>query len=120
MHIFKCKSQSGRLIPADSSKIKLFHELLDNYERQDIIVTVTLEVKSKVINSSQEGLYKAFVIQAAGHFGNEFGEMQTLLKQFWPYNHNAIVRTPSQWTTPELNEFIDRATAHLAPFGFHF
>ena len=120
MHIFKCKSQSGRLIPADSSKTRLFHKLLDNYERQDIIVTVTMEVKSKVINSNQEGLYKAFIIKAADHFGNQFGEMQDLLIQFYPLDNDGNKKNVSRWNSKELDDFMNKAIAILAQHGFHF
>jgi hypothetical protein len=123
MHIFKCiVDQTENLTPSDSSKLKLWNKLIDHYRRSEEIITVTLEVKSKVINSNQEGLYRAFIIKAADHFGNDFSEMQPMLMQFWPLDmlNSRIPKTPDRWTADDLNSFIDRATAHLAPFGFHF
>ena len=125
MHKFNVEIRGRKLFATDPSKQDFLDRLQDDYENRKIVVQVSFEIPLKDINADQERLYRAFIVKAADHFGNEFGEMQQMLMQFWPIQPSGIMnymeRKPvSKWTSKDLDDFINKSSAHLAQFGFHF
>lgn len=116
MHSFICKTDGDHIIPIGSSKQSLLDKLKKDYKDRDIIFKVTIQIVEKNLNKEQVKLYKAFILKAADHFGNDFGEMQSLLKRFFPDEDLPVER----WNTKELDTFITKSTAFLAEHGFHF
>lgn len=115
MHQFICKVIEGKIVPLQSSKVDLLNKVLNTYEDLHKTFKLTIEYIEKNINEQQLSLYNAFIVKASNHFGNSFAEMEDILERFYP--KDIIV---SKWTTPELNKFIDEATALLAEQGFSF
>lgn len=83
---------------------------------------VTIQIIEKDINSQQIGLYRAFVIKAADHFGNTYKEMEDILKRFYPSNsfHPKDYKPIEKWSSHELDDFISKATSFLGQHGFVF
>lgn len=119
-HLFTCKAKSGQLVPTSLAKEQLLKKLLDHYERVGTTFTIKIEEELPNINGQQEKLYKAFVLKAASHFGSNFGDMQKTLYPFFPTDEFGEKIMPQRWSTPQLNTFIDQASAKLVEFGFHF
>jgi|GEM_PF-4750811 len=114
MHQFICKTQSGVITPTEYNKEAFLKKVLKYYEDANITFKLQIEPIEKNINENQDKLYKVFILKAADHFGNSFGEMQTLLQQFMP-------EAPRErWSSKELNDFINKSSSHLAEFGFQF
>jgi len=123
MHKFICNSVGGRIVPQRTSKQQFFRKLLDSYESLNKKFVVTIEIIEKDINKHQISLYNAFVLKASNHFGNSFVEMQNLLVVFHPPIIDDGLAQPkpvTDWSTKELNGFINEASAHLAEQGFSF
>lgn len=123
MHQFICKAVEGKAVPLQQSKSNLLKKLLDSYENLNMKFKLTIEVIDKDINASQISLYKAFILKASKHFGNTYEEMESLLKRFYPISQNGDVKYKkpiNKWTSKELTEFIDNASALLAEHGFIF
>lgn len=99
-------------------------KVLKGYEDLDKKFKVTFELIEKNLNEHQISLYNAFILKASNHFGNSFQEMENLLYRFKPYSIDELggkFATPiSKWTSKELTQFIDEATALLAKQGFSF
>lgn len=115
MHHFICKAVQGNIVPEQSNKIGLFKKLINSYEEQNIRFKVTIEIPQKKINENQEGLYNAFILTASSHFGNTFQQMEIALKRFYPLNsfHARDYKPIDKWTSKELTDFIDKASACL-------
>ncbi len=120
MHKFICKAQSGTPVPTEHNKRRLFEKIMKDAEERNITFTITYDLPSKDINDEQEKLYKAFILKAANHFGTDFTDMQRTLKVFFPEDFYGDPIHISRWSSQQLDDFITRATAHLAEFGFHF
>ena len=124
MHQFICKVVEGKIVPLQPSKVDLLKKVLNTYEDLNKTFKVTIEYIEKNLNESQISLYNAFVLKAANHFGNSFDEMENLLCRYKPYipsdGLNMVVKPINKWTSKELTQFIDQATALLAEQGFSF
>lgn len=121
MHVFICKSKDGNIIPNALNKKAFLRKLLNSYEELDMKFKVTIEVIEKNINDQQISLYNAFIIKASNHFGISFREMELMLKALYPMDHIANDYKPkNKWTTVDLNNFIEQASALLAEQGFKF
>lgn len=124
MYRFRSKSKQGLISPVNDSKRRLFKKLLKHYEDNDITFEVIIQEKRRSINESQVGLYRAFIAKSADEFGVSFGEMEDILKPFYPtvldHNDNEIYVPVSNWTNYQLDSFIDKATATMADHGFKF
>lgn len=114
MHQFKCKVVGGRLVPTSPMKQNMLKRMLSSYEAQGKIITLTLEEASKNISAEQQKLYKAFIVKAANHFGNDYHEMEQLLEIYKPD------KPMQRWTSEDLDLFIHKSTALLGQYGFHF
>lgn len=128
MHQFICKAVEGKIVPLQPSKIDLLNKILNRYESLDKKFKITIESIEKNVNQSQISLYTAFIVKAANHFGNSYNEMENILKRFHPMNSpqgrdsNEIdyYKPINKWTSKELTQFIDEASALLAEQGFIF
>ncbi len=121
MQKFICKAQSGVPIPTDLNKQKLLAKMLKFYEMQNITFTVTLDLPRKDINEQQLKLYKAFIVQAADHFGNTYSEMEKILKdKFYPIDPTGSDIPLHRWSSEQLDLFITKSTALLVEHGFQF
>lgn len=123
MKRFNVKFREGKLVPLGYSQQRVLNKILDYYERSGETFTITIEKVTKPINNDQAGLYRAFIVKACDYFGNTYSEMESLLDTYKPKveEHGKIVnKDVSLWTTKELNNFIDQASAQLAEFGFKF
>lgn len=105
---------------SDPSKQDFLDRLLDDYERRNITVDISMQIPQKDISTNQVGLYKAFIQKAANHFGTDFSEMQQLLKNLQPLDFSGEPINVSKWSTEQLNTFISQASSYLAVYGFHF
>lgn len=122
MHHFICKAQEGNIVPLEHNKEKFLRKLLDSYQDLNKKFKVTIEIIEKPISSEQTSLYNAFIIKASNHFGNTFIEMEKILMRFHPLNsfHSRDYKSVSKWTSQELDNFINQASALLAEHGFKF
>lgn len=121
MHTFKCiVGDSGHPAPITPSQKKLFYKLLESYRDINKTFTVIISDDSKYLSPEQIKVYNAFIWKAADHFGNTFPEMQTLLSKFQPSNNPGEEIPIRKWNTQQLNTFIDKASSHLAQYGFNF
>lgn len=119
MHQFICKSVGGIIVPLQKSKIDLLKKVLFTYEDLNKKFKVTIEYIEKNVNESQISLYNAFMLKASTHFGNSFQEMEILLSAFVP-KEAGWTKPINKWTSKELTQFIDEASAVLAEQGFSF
>ena len=120
MHQFICKSVKGTIVPIQPNKLKLLKKLLNSYGELNKKFKVTIEIIEKNINEQQISLYNAFIIKAAEHFGNSFREMELLLYLYYPIDNINGIKDISKWTTKDLDNFINQASALLAEQGFKF
>ncbi len=121
MHIFICSSVGGHIVPQQTNKQLLFKKLIDTYGKNNHTYKVTIEKLERNINEAQTKLYKAFIVKASLHFGNTYTEMQNMLSRFHPIDITTDTHKPiSEWTSKEVNNFIDQASVLLAEHGFHF
>lgn len=124
MHQFICKVVGGKIVPLQTNKSNLLNKLLNSYEQTDMKLKLTIEVVEKNINEQQISLYKAFIIKASEYFGVGFDDMEKMLFHLFPkgvYNNGTVLEKPnSKWTTKELDNFINQASALLAEQGFEF
>ena len=121
MHIFICSSVGGKITPQQTNKQALFKKLIDAYGKNNHTYKVTIEKIEKNINEAQTKLYNAFIVKASDHFGNTFTEMQNMLSRFHPIDvYTGLHKPISEWTSKEVNKFIDLSSALLAEHGFHF
>ena len=110
-------------MPVDNRAKQIFEKMTDHYKEFDKTFKISIEDSNKEINVNQKGLYRAFVNSAADYFGNEYHEMEKLLDSFKPNKsfHLPDGKIPVEnWSTSQLDDFINKATAHLAQFGFKF
>lgn len=120
MHRFHIEVRGRKLVASDPSKQEFLDRLLDDYERRNITVDMILQIPEKDINANQYGLYKAFILKAAKHFGTDFRDMQNTLKNLHPTDFAGNNVEVPKWTTEQLNTFISQSSSYLATYGFHF
>lgn len=124
MHQFICKAQEGRIVPLEQNKVEFLYKLLNSYQDLNKKFKVTIELIEKNINENQVSLYMVFVMKASKHFGNTYEEMREILKAFHPICQDGLdVGKPKpvyKWTSSELQEFLDKASALLSEYGFKF
>lgn len=120
MHIFICKAVGGKIVPQQSNKKEFFEKLINSYQELNMSFTVSIEPVQKNINEAQIALYRAFILKASEHFGNSFQEMESLLKSFYPIEDIGSYKPITNWSTKELTNFIDEASALLSEQGFNF
>lgn len=120
MHIFIVEVQRGKLVPVDSSKQKLFDKIIHHYQEKSESFKITIENISKKINVEQQKLYNAFIIKASEHFGVSFKEMEKMLIRHFPLDTDGNLLSVSQWTSADLDRFINLSTALLSEHGFNF
>ena len=121
MREFIVKVVEGKLVPLQLNQVKLLNKILKNAEDNNKNIKVTIQDIEKPINSNQEKLYRAYIINASKHFGNSYNEMQEMLVRFHPIDiDTGKYKQLNQLKRSELNSFIEQANALLSEYGFKF
>jgi EAL domain-containing protein (putative c-di-GMP-specific phosphodiesterase class I) len=121
MHKFLVKVIQGNISPVLLSKKQVFDKILKHYQDSGKSFTITIEEQTKDLSTEQIRLYNAFFVKAADNYGCSFSEMESLLQRYMPIDQLTGNYLPKEkWSTTQLGNFINQATALLSEQGFNF
>lgn len=121
MNRFLVKIVQGKIVPVQSSKVKPLERMLKHFEDSKKNFIITIEEPMKSLKPQQVKLYRAFIIQASETYGCTFNEMEVLLDGFRPQSvYENDHKKVQDWTSKELDNFINQAMSVLSQQGFNF
>lgn len=121
MRSFICKVQGGRIVPLVPSQDRMYKKLLNDAQQWDKTIIVTIEEPQKILTPKQVKFYQAYIIKASQYIGITYKEMEKELFRFFPRDvEQNKPKAVTEWTTKELEQFMQTADVVLGQLGFKF